>query len=89
LAFVPDLFGLALNFGAFGLRGLGLLGTGLNAFGPASLELLGSAVNGFGAGGLDSMGSDPGDFNVNAGQDSLPWSPSPILQPAGSCTLPQ
>jgi len=79
LAFVPDLFGMALNFGAFGLRGLGLLGTGLNAFGPASLGLLGSALNGFGAGGLDSTSSGPGDFNVNAGQDSLPWGPSPDL----------
>jgi hypothetical protein len=80
---------LALNFGAFGLRGLGLLGTGLNAFGPASLGLLGSALNGFGAGGLDSTGSDPGDFNVNAGQDSLPWGPSPVLYPAARCALPR
>jgi hypothetical protein len=86
---VPDLFGLALNFGTFGLRGLGLLGTGLNAFGASGLGLLGSGLNGFGVGGLNSMGSGPGDFNMNAGQDSLPWGPSPILYPAGSCALPR
>jgi hypothetical protein len=65
---------LALDFGAFGLRGLGLLGSGLN---------------GFGVGELNSMGSGPGDFNMNAGQDSLPWGPSPILRPTGSCALPR
>jgi hypothetical protein len=89
LSFVPNLFGLALDFGAFGLRGLGLLGTGLNAFGPSGLGLLDTGLNGFDAGGLNSTGSDPGDFNVNAGQDSLPWAPSPILYSAPSCSLPQ
>jgi hypothetical protein len=90
LSFVPDLFGLALNFGAFGLRGLGLLGTGLNAFGATTaLGLLGSGLNGFGVGGLNSTGSGAGDFNINAAQASLPWGPSPILYPAGSCPLPQ
>jgi hypothetical protein len=53
------------------------------------LGLLGSALNGFGAGGLDSTSSGPGDFNVNAGQDSLPWGPSPTLYPAASCALPR
>jgi hypothetical protein len=78
---------LALDFGAFGLRGLGLLGTGLNGFGATGLGLLGSGLNGFGVGELNSMGSGAGDFNMNAGQDSLPWGPSPILHPTGSCAL--
>jgi hypothetical protein len=53
------------------------------------LGLLSSSLNGFGVGGLNSMGSDPGDFNVNTGQDSLPWRPSPILYPDSSCSLPR
>ena len=31
-SFIPDLFGLALNLGGFGLRGLALLGSGLASF---------------------------------------------------------
>jgi hypothetical protein len=38
-SFIPDLFGLALNLGGFGLRGLALLGSSLASFGlDAGLE---------------------------------------------------
>jgi hypothetical protein len=38
-SFIPDLFGLALNLGGFGLRGLALLGSSLASFSPdAGLE---------------------------------------------------
>jgi hypothetical protein len=53
------------------------------------LGLLGSGLNGFGATGSDFTGSGFGNFNLNAGQDSRQWGPSPILYPAGSCALPR
>jgi hypothetical protein len=46
-SFVPGLFGLALDLGGFGLRGLSLLGSGLTGFGLQSLDLLGSGSGGF------------------------------------------
>jgi hypothetical protein len=46
-SFVPGLFGLALDLGGFGLRGLSLLGSGLTGFGLQNLDLLGSGWGGF------------------------------------------
>jgi hypothetical protein len=46
-SFVPDLFGLALDMGGLGLRGLSLLGSGLTGIGLQSLDLLGSGLGGF------------------------------------------
>jgi hypothetical protein len=46
-SFVPGLFGLALDLGGFGLRGLSLLGSGLTDIGLQSLDLLGSGLGGF------------------------------------------
>jgi hypothetical protein len=70
-SFVPDLFGLALDLGAFGLRSLGMLGSGLNGFGVGGLNLLGSGLAG---------------FNLDAGLESRQWGPGPILYPTGNLT---
>jgi hypothetical protein len=86
---VPDLFGLALEFGAFGMRGLGLLGSGLNGFGLGGLNLLGSGLGGFGVGGQNLLGSDQGSYSLGAGLESRQWGPGPILYPASSCALPR
>jgi hypothetical protein len=72
-SFFPDLFGLALDWGGFGLRGLTLLGPGLN-LGMTGLDLLTS--------GLD-------DFNSDPSLDSRQWGPGPILDPSGNCNCPQ
>lgn len=61
LPFFPDLFGLALDLGGFGLRGLSLLDTGLNAFGPLGLNLLGSAL---------------ANSNTDPGMESPQWGPA-------------
>jgi hypothetical protein len=74
LSFVPDLFGLALDFGVFGLRGLGMLGSGLN---------------GLGVGGLNLLGSGLGNFNLDAGLESRQWGPGPILYPTENSTYPK
>jgi hypothetical protein len=68
------LFGLALNLGGFGLRGLGLLGAGLNGFGVNGLNLLGAGLNG---------------FSQDAGLESRDWGPGPILYPNGNCACTQ
>jgi hypothetical protein len=72
--FFPDIFGLALDLGGFGLRGLSLAGAGLNAFGPLGLNLLGSAL---------------ANSNTNPGLDSPPWGPGPALYPTGNMTCPR
>lgn len=72
-AFFPDLFGLALNLGGFGLRGLALMGPGL-MLGVQGLELLGSSLD---------------NFNLDAGLESRNWGPGPILDPYGNCNCPQ
>jgi hypothetical protein len=72
-SFIPDLFGLALNLGGFGLRGLTLLGPGLN-LGVTGLELLAS--------GLDNFNPDPS-------LESRQWGPGPILDPNGNCNCTQ
>jgi hypothetical protein len=72
--FFPDLFGLALDLGGFGLRGLSLLGTGLNAFGPLGLNLLGSAL---------------ANSNPDAGMESPQWGPSPAFHPTGNLACPR
>jgi hypothetical protein len=72
--FFPDIFGLALDLGGFGLRGLSLAGAGLNAFGPLGLNLLGSAL---------------ANSNTNPGLDSPPWGPGPALYPTGNLTCPR
>lgn len=72
--FFPDLFGLALDLGGFGLRGLNLLGTGLNAIGPLGLNLLGSA--------LANSSTDPG-------MDSPQWGPGRAFYPTGNLACPR
>jgi hypothetical protein len=72
-AFFPDLFGLALNLGGFGLRGLALMGPG-SMLGVQGLELLGSSLD---------------NFNPDAGLESRNWGPGPILDPYGNCNCPQ
>jgi hypothetical protein len=72
-AFFPDLFGLALDLGGFGLRGLTLMGPGL-MLGVQGLELLGSSLN---------------NFNLDAGLESRNWGPGPILDPYGNCNCQQ
>jgi hypothetical protein len=72
-SFIPDLFGLALDLGGFGLRGLTLLGPGLS-LGVTGLDLLTS--------GLDN-------FNPDASLDSRQWGSGPILDPDGNCNCPQ
>jgi len=72
--FFPDLFGLALDLGGFGLRGLSLLGNGLNAFGPLGLNLLDSAL---------------ADSSPDPGIDSLQWGPRPASCPIGNLTCPR
>jgi len=72
-SFIPDLFGLALNLGGFGLRGLTLLGPGLS-LGVTGLELLAS--------GLDNFNPDPS-------LESRQWGPGPILDPNGNCNCTQ
>jgi hypothetical protein len=74
LPFFPDLFGLALDLGGFGLRGLSLLGTGLNAFGPLGINLLGSA--------LANSSPDPG-------MQSPQWGPGPAFYPTGNLASPR
>jgi hypothetical protein len=56
------LFGLALNLGGFGLRGLQLLGPGLNGLGLNGLYLLGAGLNG---------------VNLDAGLESRQWGAGP------------
>jgi hypothetical protein len=73
-SFIPDLFGLALNLGGFGLRGLGLLGSGLGEFGLQGLRFL----------DFSSDGSAQ-----DAGLESRQWGPGPILYPDGTCACPQ
>jgi len=72
-SFIPDLFGLALNLGGFGLRGLTLLGPGLS-LGVTGLELLASELN---------------NFNPDPSLESRQWGPGPILDPNGNCNCTQ
>jgi hypothetical protein len=65
---------LALDLGGFGLRGLSLLGTGVNAFGPLGLNLLGSA--------LANSSPDPG-------MESPQWGPGPAFYPTSNLTCPR
>jgi len=76
---VPDLFGLALNLGGFGLRGLGLLGASLGGFG----------LPGLGLEGLGLLGSGFSGIGQDAGLESRQWGPGPILDPNGNCTCRQ
>jgi hypothetical protein len=73
-SFIPDLFGLALNLGGFGLRGFGLLGSGLGGFGVPGLGLLGSGLAGFG---------------LDAGLESRQWGPGSAFYSSQSLTCPQ
>jgi len=60
-SFIPDLFGLALNLGGFGLRSLTLLGSaGLGGFGVPGLGLLATGLAG---------------IPLDAGLESRPWGP--------------
>jgi hypothetical protein len=65
---------LALDLGGFGLRGLSLLGTGLNAFGPLGLDLVGSA--------LANSSMDPA-------MESPQWGPGPAFYPTGNLACPR
>ena len=71
---MPDLFGLALNLGGFGLRGLGLLGPGLSNFVVPALGLLGS--------GLAS-------FSLDAGLESRQWEPGSTFYSTQNLSYPQ
>jgi hypothetical protein len=73
-SFFPNLFGLALDLRGFGLRGLGMLGSGLA---------------GFGVGGLDLLGSGFGGFSLDAGLESRQWEPGSTFYPTGNLTCPQ
>jgi hypothetical protein len=73
-SFVPGLFGLALDLGGFGLRGLSFLGSGLTGFGLQSLDLLGS-----GSGG----------FSSDVGLESRPGATGSTLCPIENLTCPQ
>ena len=73
-SFFPDLFGLALDLGGFGLRSLSLLGSGLNAFGPLGINLLGSALT---------------NSNSDLGMDSPQWGPGPAFYPTGNLACPR
>jgi hypothetical protein len=73
-SFVPNLFGLALDFGGFGLRGLSLLDSGLTGFGLQSLDLLGSGLGG---------------FSPDAGRESRPGGTGSAFYPTGNLTCPQ
>jgi hypothetical protein len=73
-SFFPNLFGLALDLGGFGLRGLGMLGSGLGGFGVRSLDLLGSRWGG---------------FSLDAGLESRQWEPGSTFYPTGNLTCPQ
>jgi len=73
-SFFPDLFGLALDLGGFGLRSLSLLGSGLNAFGPLGINLLGSAL---------------ANSNSDLGMDSPQWGPGPAFYPTGNLACPR
>jgi hypothetical protein len=81
--------GLASDFGAFGVRGVGLLGSGLNGFGVPGLGLLGSGLGAFGLGGLDLSGSGQGGFNLNAGQESPQCEPHATFYPAENLACPR
>jgi hypothetical protein len=72
--FFPDLFGLALDLGGFGLRSLSLLGTGLNAFGPLGLNLLGSTL---------------ANSNTDPGMEPPQWGPGPAFYPTGNLACPR
>jgi hypothetical protein len=78
---VPELFGLALNLGTFGLRGLGLLGLGVQG-----LDLLGSASSGFGA--SRGFSNETGTASPYLGLASTPYSapfPTPYSTPILTC----
>jgi hypothetical protein len=62
---------LALELGGFGLRGLNLLGTGLNTFDPLALNLVGSAL---------------ANSNTDPGMESPQWGPGPAFYPNGNLT---
>jgi len=73
-SFVPGLFGLALDLGGFGLRGLSLLGSGLTGFGSQSLDLLGSGLGG---------------FNPDASLESRPGATGSAFSPLENLSCPQ
>lgn len=74
-SFIPDLFGLALNLGGFGLRGLTSLGSaGLVGFGVPGLGLLGTSLAG---------------VALDAGLESRPWGPDAPFYSAQNLTCPQ
>ena len=70
---IPDLFGLALNLGGFGLRGLGLLGPGLSNLVVPGLGLVGSGLTSFSLdAGLESRQGEPGSTFYAAQNLSCP-----------------
>jgi len=73
-SFIPDLFGLALNLGGFGLRGLGLLG---------------SSVSNFVVPGLGMLGSGSASFSLDAGLESRQWEPGPAFHSTPNLGCPQ
>jgi hypothetical protein len=73
-SFVPGLFGLALDLGGFGLRGLSLLGSGLTGFGLQKLDLLGSGLGG---------------FSPDASLESRPEATGSASSPTENLTCPQ
>jgi hypothetical protein len=73
-SFVPGLFGLALDLGGFGLRGLSLLDSGLTGFGLQSLDLLGSGLSG---------------FSPDASLESRPGATGSAFSPTENLTCPQ
>jgi hypothetical protein len=70
----PNIFGLALEWGGFGLRGLSLLGSGLTGFGLQNLDLPGSGL---------------GCFSLDAGLQSRPGGIGSALYPPENLTCPQ
>jgi hypothetical protein len=74
-SFIPDLFGLALNLGGFGLRSLTLLGSaGLGGFGVPGLGLLATGFAG---------------IALDAGLESRPWGPDSPFYSTQNLTCPQ
>jgi hypothetical protein len=80
-SFFPDLFGLALDLGGFGLRGLTLVGSGLGGFGVPGLGLLGP--------GLSLLDSSLTGFNLNAGLESRQCGPDSAFYSTQNLSCPQ
>jgi hypothetical protein len=77
-AWVPDLFGLALDLGNLAIAGAELFGPGLTAFGLRGVGFLGWGL----------LNSVSGDFSSDASQQSPNFGSCPIMDPAGNWACP-